>query len=147
MKTSSKGKDLIKKYEGLRLSVYKCPANVLTIGYGHTKTAKPGMSINKEMAELLLNMDLIDFEKAVKALVKVPLTQNQFDSLISLSFNVGVGNFSKSTLLKKLNAGDYAGAAPEFLKWNKARTTGGMKELPGLTKRRKEEQALFLSYD
>ncbi|MEM3091771.1 MAG: lysozyme [Candidatus Pacearchaeota archaeon] len=145
MTTSEKGIELIKKYEGLRLSAYRCPSGILTIGYGHTKTTKPGMTINKEMAEILLKEDLKDFEKAINELVKVPLTQNQFDALISFVFNVGIGNFQKSTLLKKLNEGNYKEAANEFLKWTKARQPGGLKELPGLVKRRNEEKKLFES--
>ncbi|MEJ5352453.1 MAG: lysozyme [Melioribacteraceae bacterium] len=144
MKTSENGIAIIKKYEGLRLQAYRCPAGLLTIGYGHTKTTKPGMVINKEMAELLLKQDLIEYEKAVNELVKVPLTQNQFDALISFIFNVGIGNFKKSTLLKKLNEWDYNGAAEEFMKWTKAKVEGGYKELPGLVKRRNEEKQLFL---
>ncbi|MFZ5986922.1 MAG: lysozyme [Bacillota bacterium] len=145
MKASQKAIDLIKKYEGLKLTAYKCPAGVLTIGYGHTKTTKPGMTINKEMAELLLKQDLKDFEKAINELVKVPLTQNQFDALTSFIFNVGVGKFKNSTLLKELNEGNYKEAANEFLKWTKARQAGGLIELPGLVKRRKDEKKLFES--
>ncbi|MEG8946606.1 lysozyme [Rosettibacter firmus] len=147
MQASEKAIELIKKYEGLRLTAYRCPSGILTIGYGHTKTVKPGMTINKEMAELLLKQDLKDFEKAINELVKVPLTQNQFDALISFVFNIGTDKFKKSTLLKKLNEGNYKEAANEFLKWTKAISPVGLKELPGLVKRRNEEKKLFESND
>lgn len=145
-KTISKnGLELIKKYEGLRLSAYKDPAGILTIGYGHTKTVKPGMVINEEMANLLLKIDLMDAENAVRELVDIELNQNQFDALVSLVFNIGRGNFARSTLLKKLNEGKILEAGEEFMKWTKARKPGGFKELPGLVKRRAEEKTLFLN--
>lgn len=145
-KTISKtGIELIKKYEGLRLTAYKDPAGILTIGYGHTKTVEPGMSINKEMAELLLKIDLIDAEKIVRNYVNVELTQNQYDALVSFVFNVGADKFKKSTLLKLLNDNKILEAGEEFMKWTKVRAAGGMKELPGLVKRRAEEKALFLN--
>ncbi|MGB4239631.1 MAG: lysozyme [Candidatus Hydrothermia bacterium] len=140
MKTSKKGIEIIKKYEGLRLKAYKCPAGILTIGYGHTKNVKQGDTITETQAEILLIYDLIDIENCIKKNVKIPLNQNQFDALVSLCFNIGCGNFLKSTLLKKLNEGKIAEAVKEFLKWNKA----GGKELAGLTKRRQEEMELFL---
>ena len=145
MKTSQRGIELIKKYEGLSLTAYKCPAGVLTIGYGHTKTVKPGMSINKEMAELLLKEDLIPVENAIRRHVKVQLNQNQFDALASFIYNCGERNFANSTLLKRLNEGKYQEVADEFMRWTKARQPGGMKELPGLVKRREEERELFIA--
>jgi len=146
MKVSNKGIELIKKYEGLRLDAYRCPAGKLTIGYGHTgDDVKPGMTINKEMAELLLKQDLTVFEKAINELVKIKLTQNQFDALLSLVYNIGIGNFKKSTLLKLLNENKILEAGEEFMKWTKARQPGGLKELPGLVKRRAEEKTLFLT--
>lgn len=144
MKTSTNGIRIIKKYEGLRLEVYKCSAGRLTIGYGHTKTTLPGMTINALMAEILLGNDVKDCEAAVEKLVTVELNQNQFDSLVSFCFNLGAGNLAKSTLLKKINDKNFTGAADEFLKWNRVETHGGVKELPGLTKRRTEERILFL---
>lgn len=141
---SQNGIKLIKKYEGLRLNAYKDPAGILTIGYGHTKTVKPGMTINDEMAELLLKIDLMDAENAVRYLVDIELSQNQFDALVSFVFNVGRRNFERSTLLKRLNENKILEAGEEFMKWTKARQPGGLKELPGLVKRRAEEKALFL---
>lgn len=139
MKT--RNKEIIKQSEGLRLEAYLCPADVWTIGYGHTgKDVVEGMKITGGEAEKLLEGDLEKFEKDILKMVKVGLTQNQFDALVSFTYNVGGGALKTSTLLKKLNAGDYMGAADEFLKWTKA----GGKELPGLVKRRRTERALFL---
>lgn len=140
MKTSNNGINLIKKYEGCILIAYKCPSDCWTIGYGHTKNVKSGMAITKAQAESYLKQDLVAFENAVNKYVKVPLTQNQFDALVSFSFNCGAGALKTSTLLKKLNKKDYDGAADEFLKWNKSNG----KVLSGLTKRRKDERSLFL---
>ena len=140
MKTSDVGIELIKKYEGCILKSYKCPSGVWTIGYGHTNGVKSGMQITKAQALDYLKQDLSTFEKAVTNYVKVPLNQNQFDALVSFSFNCGTGALKTSTLLQKLNSSDYNGAANEFLKWNKSNG----KVLNGLVKRRKEEKELFL---
>ncbi|MGK7949886.1 MAG: lysozyme [Xenococcaceae cyanobacterium] len=114
MSTSQTGINLIKRWEGFRSNAYLCPGNVWTIGYGHTATAKPGMVINTHQAEMLLKSDLRRFETAVDSLTHVPLNQAQFDALVSFTFNVGIGAFGKSTLLRKLNRKDYSGAANEF---------------------------------
>lgn len=140
MKTSSNGRALIREYEGEKLTAYVCPAGVLTIGVGHTGSdVTRGLTITKAQSDSLLVADLAKFEAAVAAAVKVPLTQNQFDALVSFAFNVGAGALRSSTLLKLLNARDYAGAAAQFGRWNK----GGGRVLPGLTKRRAAEAALF----
>jgi lysozyme len=139
MHTSQKGLDLIKSFEGLRLSAYKCPADVWTIGYGTTAGVKPGQSITKERAEELLREDVKRFEAQVLRLVKVPLTQGQHDAMVSFVYNLGAGNLSNSTLLRLLNAGDDAGAAAQFDRWNKAEG----KVLAGLVRRRAAERALF----
>lgn len=139
MHTSQKGLDLIKSFEGLRLSAYKCPADVWTIGYGTTAGVKQGQTITKERAEELLREDVRRFEDQVLRLVKMPLTQGQFDALTSFVYNLGAGNLSNSTLLRLLNAGDYDGAAAQFERWNKA----GGKVLAGLIRRRAAERALF----
>lgn len=142
MKISQKGVDLIKSFEGLELKAYKDSVGVLTVGWGSTGShVTAGMTITKEQAEQLLKKDLERFEKGVSDLVKVPLNQNQFDSLVSFSFNLGLGNLKSSTLLKKLNAKDYLGASKEFERWNRA----GGKVLNGLTRRRIAERDLFLS--
>ena len=147
MKTSDRGIALIKAHEGLRLEAYPDPAHgwkVGTIGYGHTSAAGPpkverGMKITEAGADAILRQDLAKFERYVLDAVKVPLNQNEFDALVSFTFNLGPGNLRSSTLLRKLNAGDRAGAADEFGKWVKA----GGKTLPGLVKRREAERALF----
>ncbi len=138
---SQRGIDLIKRWEGFRDKAYLCPGNVWTIGYGHTKNVYQGMCISKAQAEELLKSDLRYFEKAVKQLSKVELTQGQFDALVSFTFNVGVGAFKKSTLLRLVNQGDFLGAAKQFGRWVNANG----KKLPGLVSRRAEEKQLFLS--
>ena len=140
MKTSNNGINLIKQFEGCALTAYKCPAGVWTIGYGHTKNVKQGMKITNEHATNLLKDDLKTYEGYVNKYVKVKLNQNQFDALVSFTFNCGGGALKSSTLLKKLNKGDYTSAANELLRWNKA----SGKILAGLTRRRKAEKALFL---
>lgn len=137
--------DLIKSFEGLELSAYKDTVGVWTIGYGHTAMAGPptpkaGMKLTVKEAEDLLLKDLVKYEEPVRRLVKVPLNDNQYGALVSFTYNLGEGNFSKSTLLKKVNAKDWAGAADQFGVWNKA----GGKVLKGLTRRRAAEAALFL---
>lgn len=148
MRISDKGISLIKQFEGLRLTAYQDSVGVWTIGYGWTlpvdgKPIRPGMTIKDETAERLLRTGLVGYESDVSKLVKVKLTQGQFDALVSFAYNLGARTLSTSTLLQKLNAGDYAGAADEFPRWNKA----GGKVLPGLTRRREAERALFLSDD
>lgn len=137
--------NLIKGHEGLRLKAYKpTPHDVWTIGWGHTKGVYQGMEISMEIAQDYFEQDVKWAVDAVNREVKVGLTQNQFDALVSFAFNVGETNFKRSTLLKKLNAGDYHGAAAEFPKWNKQRQNGKMVVLRGLVKRRNEEMELFL---
>lgn len=140
MKTSQKGIDLIKKFEGCALRAYKCPAGVYTIGYGHTNNVRPDDVITQKEAEDLLKIDLVRFENAVNAAVRIALTQNRFDALVSFTYNVGINALQTSTLLKKINKGDYTGAAGQFLLWNKA----GTKVLEGLVRRRAAEKDLFL---
>lgn len=141
MDISDKGLEIIKRHEGLRLKAYKCPGDVWTIGYGSTKGVTAGMVISKAEAEKRLLDDLQDAENGVDALVDVPLNQNQFDALVSFTFNVGRGALQRSTLLRHLNAGRYNAAAKEFDRWNKS----AGRVLPGLVKRRSEEKALFLT--
>ncbi|MCH0685594.1 lysozyme [Escherichia coli] len=144
MKTGSNGISLIKQFEGCKLKAYPDPATggaPWTIGYGHTGLeVKPGLVWTQAQADAALIADLSVCENAVSHLVKVKITQNQFDALISFSFNLGSGNLASSTLLKKLNAGDYKGAADEFPKWNKA----AGKVMNGLVARRTAERELFL---
>ncbi|EMC3650485.1 lysozyme [Citrobacter braakii] len=146
MQTSDKGIALIKQFEGCKLTAYQDSVGVWTIGYGWTqpvdgKSIRAGMTIKQETAERLLKTGLVSYESDVSRLVKVGMTQGQFDALVSFTYNLGARSLSTSTLLRKLNAGDYAGAADEFLRWNKA----GGKVLNGLSRRREAERALFLS--
>lgn len=139
------GITLIKHFEGLYLKAYQDSVGVWTIGWGHTGlthrdgTVKAGRVITEAEAEKLLRHDMDFFEGRVVKYVKVPLNDNEFAALVSWDFNTG--GLVDSTLLRKLNAGDRAGAADELLRWNKA----GGKTLAGLTRRRKSERNLFLS--
>ncbi len=142
MKIGEKGLQIIKDSEGLALKVYKCPAGKLTVGYGHTGVdVLPGMSINETAATVYLRMDVKTAEDAVSKFVKVPVNQNQFDALVSFTFNCGAGRLQKSNLLKLINENKFDEAAEEFLKYNHA----AGKELPGLTIRRQKEKELFLT--
>lgn len=130
----------LKRWEGLRLSAYKDVAGIWTIGYGSTGPhVKPGMKITEAQAEKLLRDDLDRFEKAVERLVKVPLTDNQFAALVSFAFNVGTGAFEKSTLLKRLNAGDYDAVPGQLMRWVNA----GGRKVQGLVNRRAAEGGLW----
>jgi lysozyme len=145
MKVSTAGLDLIKKHEGLRLNAYRCPAGVWTIGYGITSSAgvgkvTPGMKITQAEAEDMLRRALAVFEAGVEKAIKRQPTQAQFDAMVSLAYNIGVGAFSKSSLVRRFNDGNIAGAADAFLMWNKA----GGRVLKGLENRRKDERAWFL---
>lgn len=144
MKISNNGLNLIKQFEGLRLNAYDDGVGVWTIGYGTTKypngsRVKKGDKITQTQADHYIANDVATFERAVNMLVNVPLNQNQFDALVSFTYNLGATNLSASTLLKKLNSKDYKGAAAEFPKWNKA----GGKVMTGLVRRRKAEMELF----
>lgn len=142
MKISQRGTDLIAKYEGCRLEAYKCPAGVWTIGYGHTAGVKPGDRLDSETAAReLLKEDLVKYAEKVNDFVKngwiqFPLTQNQFDALTSFCYNCGAANLKR--LVTGRNASEVAQA---ILRYNKS----GGKVLAGLTRRREEEQRLFLS--
>jgi lysozyme len=143
MKTSPKGIALIKEFEGLRLKAYKCPGGVWTIGYGHTAGVKPGMVITEAQAGEYLKADLIAFERYLNGL-GLALNQNQFDALVSFIYNVGTGNFSSSTLLRKVRANPQDNSImDEFLRWvySKGRV------LPGLQRRRLAVMKLYFSND
>lgn len=133
------GLSIVKEFEGFRSTAYLCPAKVWTIGYGFTKGVKPGDTITREAADARLLKEYVAFETAVLRLVRVKLTDNQLSALVSFAFNVGTGALASSTLLRLLNGGDYAGAAAQFSRWNKA----GGKTLAGLVRRRKAEADLF----
>lgn len=140
MRTSQRGLSLIKSFEGLRLLAYEDAVGIWTIGYGTTRGVTAGMSISQEQAEWMLHNDVLRFEPEVERLVQVPLNANQWDALISFTYNLGAGNLASSTLLRLLNAGDYAGAADQFPRWIKA----GGQVLNGLVRRREAERVLFL---
>lgn len=143
LKFDGAGANLTEVSESLRLAAYPDPGTggaPWTIGYGHTgPDVEPGMTCNAAQAQAWLMGDIATAENAVHRLVTVRLTQDQFDALVDFTFNLGARNLATSTLLKKLNAGDYAGADAEFGKWNMA----AGKVLPGLTKRRAAEAGLF----
>jgi lysozyme len=146
MKLTKAGLDLIKSSEGLRLVAYYCPAGVLTVGYGHTSAAgapfvKAGMKITEQEAEDILKADLVKYEDAVKRLVHVPINDNQYSALVSLCYNIGEGNLSKSTVIARVNQKDWEGAAKAFLLWNRSKGV----VLKGLETRRKQEADLFLA--
>lgn len=148
MEVSKEAKDLIKKFEGLRLEAYRCSAGVLTIGYGHTSAAgapevKQGMKITRAEANRIFETDLQKFATRVDDLIKVPLTDNQFGACVSLAYNIGIGAFGKSSVLRFVNKKQFENAADAFLLWNKA----GGRVLPGLVKRRAAEAALFRKDD
>lgn len=139
MKTSKKGLDLIKHFEGFRSQAYVCPAGVLTIGYGTTSGVKRGQVVTEAQATQMLINDVSKFEKTVNTLVTVPLTQDQFDGLVAFVYNVGPGNFKTSTLLRHLNLKMYSDVPAQMLRWNKAKG----QVLNGLTRRRAAEGTLF----
>lgn len=144
MKIAPSGVALIKRFEGCRLSAYLCPAGVWTIGYGHTSAAgapvvTPSLTITLQEAEDILRCDLVKYEGGVNKFVKVPLTSNQFDALVSFAFNCGLGALAKSTLLKRVNAGEFDRVPAELMKWTKANG----RSLPGLVARRRAECALW----
>tara|TARA_R110000737_G_scaffold125041_1_gene157493 strand:+ start:4676 stop:5119 length:444 start_codon:yes stop_codon:yes gene_type:complete len=146
VKTGKPGLEIIKHFEGFSSDPYLCPADVATIGYGatygfdHKRITMDHRPISLEEGEALLAQELGSVERSVRRLVRVALTQNQFDALVSFTFNLGSGRLQSSTLRSKLNRGDYEGASLEMPKWRKA----GGRVLAGLVKRRFSEQKLFL---
>lgn len=142
MKISNEGVELIKRHEGCRLTAYKCPAGILTIGYGHTGAdVTAGMGINTQQADELLRKDLSSAERAVTT-EGLRINQNQFDALVSFVYNIGAGAFRSSTLLKMIRINPLSlNIRTEFAKWCKAKGT----TLPGLALRRKQEAELYFS--
>lgn len=145
MRISAKGAQFIKNFEGKRLKPYLCPAKKWTVGYGHVISEQEADrlkdGISEDRANELLLSDLAKFEVAVNKSVRVQLTQDQFDALVSFVFNVGIGAFVGSTLLKRLNERNFRAAADEFLKWCHI----GKEVSAGLLKRRKGEREIFLA--
>lgn len=146
VRISDEGIALIKRWEGLELEAYYDIAGILTIGYGHTgPDVFDGQEITEDEAEELLRRDVDRFEAGVNDAVTAAITQSMFDALVSFSYNVGLGALRSSTALKRLNKGDYIGAAEALTWWNKARINGKLQPSRGLTRRRAAEKALFLS--
>ena len=143
MKTSQDGVDLICHFEGCRLEAYLCPANVWTIGYGHTKGVKEGDVIDQEEAEALLIDDLAEFEEYVNHAVEIDLKQCQFDALVAWTFNLGPGNLRESTLLNRVNYGPLSDVPLQIQRWTRA----GGQVLEGLVRRRKAEALLWQGMD
>ena len=140
MKTSAEGLALIKKFEGCELEAYQCSAGVWTIGYGHTKGVQEGDEWSQNHAEHMLEVELEEYEGYINDYVTSPLSQNQFDALVSWVYNLGPANLKASTMLKVLNAGDYQEVPAQMKRWNKA----GGNVLEGLVRRREAESLLFL---
>mgnify|MGYP003598693782 CR=1 FL=1 len=146
MKISQNGLDIIHESESFSSVPYLCPSKIPTIGWGNTyyedgtKVTLNDKPISQKKGDELFSFILSEFETQILNLVKVPLNQNQFDALVSFAYNVGIGNFKQSTLLKKLNNSDFIGASLEFKKWNKSNS----KVLKGLVRRRLKEKELFL---
>ena len=139
MKLGERGTEILKYFEGCKLTAYQDSVGVWTIGYGHTKGVYDGMTITQDQAEQMLLSELEEYEGYIENMVTVPLTQNQFDALVVWVYNLVPTNFKNSTLLKELNAGNYNAAGQEITRWNKA----GGKVLAGLVKRREAEAELF----
>lgn len=140
MKVNEKGKDLIKSLEGCKLKAYQCSAGKWTIGYGFTRGVKEGDTITQEEADKRFEDEVQNFANEVSLRLRVPVNENQFSAMVSLVYNIGVGAFEHSTLLRFVNRMFFEEAANEFPKWNKS----GGKPLAGLTRRREAERALFL---
>ena len=141
MNISKEGLALIKHFEGCELKAYRCPANVLTIGYGHTKNVTEDMEITQQEANDMLDEELIEYCEYIDKMVKVSLNQNQFDALVAWIYNLGPTNFRNSTLLTVLNQERYSDVPEQIKRWNKA----DGKILDGLIKRREAEALLFES--
>tara|TARA_R100001244_G_scaffold1561_3_gene2612 strand:+ start:264 stop:707 length:444 start_codon:yes stop_codon:yes gene_type:complete len=141
MNISKEGLALIKRFEGCELKAYRCPANVLTIGYGHTKNVTENMEITQQEANDMLDEELIEYCEYIDKMVKVSLNQNQFDALVAWIYNLGPTNFRNSTLLTVLNQERYSDVPEQIKRWNKA----DGKILDGLIKRREAEALLFES--
>lgn len=146
-KTSARGRALIRQFEGCKLLAYRCPAGIWTIGVGHTgPDVQPGMRITEKRADELLELDLAKFERAVTQLVGAA-SQEHFDAMVSLCFNIGIKSFSKSSVVRWHNRGDEEKAAYAFGLWNKARVDGKLTVLQGLVRRRAAEASMYVEGD
>lgn len=147
MKTSQQGLDLIKRFEGFSPVPYLCPAKIWTIGYGHAMriedVPKFNGGISKQVAEAILRVDVLVAERAVARLIRQPLNQNQFDALVSFTFNLGTGALQRSSLRQAINRGEMSVVPAQLMRW----VWGGGRKLPGLIKRRAAEGSLFAAGD
>jgi|SRR5579859_2211928 len=142
MRINEKGLQLLKSFEGCKLKAYRDVVGIWTIGYGHTgDDVYPGKTITQKEADTLLESDLLDFENGIDSALKVKVTENQFSALVVFTYNVGLGNFLKSHLLKYINLSQFDKASNEFGRWNRA---GGIIR-KDLTRRRAAERDLFLT--
>lgn len=139
MTYSQDGMHLTESFESCRLTAYQDSVGVPTIGWGHTSGVKLGMTCTQEQADQWLQQDVQSAVNAVNTMVKVQLTQQEFDALVDFTFNLGSGNLQHSTLLRLLNTGDYSAAAAEFDKWDRA----GGQVMAGLLRRRQSEEDMF----
>jgi len=152
MKTNAAALKLIRTFEGLSLQAYLDPVGIWTIGYGHTSAAGPpkvtrGLKLTAVQCAKILSNDIVKYEAAVERLVTVPLSGNQFGALVSLCYNIGPGAFARSTVRRRINGRNYAGAADAFHMWVRGAVKGKSVVLPGLVKRRTAESKLFLTPD
>jgi lysozyme len=142
------GLNLIKSFEGCRLAAYQDVAGIWTIGYGHIRGVREGMTITEQQATQYLQEDLADTEEAVDWMTSAaPTTNNQYAAMVSLCFNIGSGNFKTSSVLRFHLARDYASAADAFLLWDKSHVDGQLVEVQGLLNRRRAERRLYLTED
>ncbi|UOF77463.1 lysozyme [Caudoviricetes sp.] len=143
MKINQYGINIIKRFEGLRLEAYKCPAGYLTIGYGHLVRKGEPHTITKAKAEQYFESDLKTMSRGVIGLIASPTDDNRFSALVSFAFNLGVTALQESTLMRMHNTGNYTGASKQFDRWVKARVGGELIPLDGLVLRRNAEEALY----
>lgn len=142
------GLGLLQMSEGKLNAVYKDPAGILTVCYGHTgPELRLGQFYTDDQCDTILARDILSHRAGIDKCINLSLTRNEYDAVLDLAFNVGVTAVCKSTLVRRINSGDNAGASNEFLRWNKARVRGKVVVLRGLTKRREAERALFLTPD
>ncbi|MEM1104215.1 MAG: lysozyme [Pseudomonadota bacterium] len=144
MRTGEAGLNLIKGFEGLRMQSYYTPSEQWSVGYGHTGSAHHGMAVSEGQADMLLKQDIEPVERLIDETVMTPLNRNEHDALVSFIFNVGADNFRRSSVLRRLNAGDRLGAADAMEMWSKAHVNGELVKLDALARRRAAEKSLFL---
>jgi lysozyme len=145
VRTSENGIEFIKDKEGFSSTTYRDSVNVLTLGYGFTDGVQEGQTISEDDADVKLRALLIHYENAVEHYITQPMTQNEFDAMVSLCYNIGVENFGKSSVVRFFNAGAKRKAADAFLLWCKGKIRGELVVLPGLKNRRVYEREIFLS--